>query len=501
MLILNDTALSDNQAIWVIRIDTDTPICLSTAVDKITLSGIDYDGKVILKDSLSDGGKTIDFSYGGGIGSVGSFEFSIARYNLNSLTDGFFNEFYPTIESGPVVMPYLIARAVSVGIVWEGATTEAEITWLFYGYIDDYSYDSDKITLSCLEYAELENVELPYYKVQKDFDNGISYFPEAPEENIGKSIPIVYGDLSQSESLLPYVDKFLPVVRVGENKFVISSHKNYNSYVGSVDDRLFEYISEYDLMLGLTEYNYVHREGITYAENTSSPLRIDGKLFIYPHTMSKSDSTITGELKDITTLEDISHQTTYVEIPNAKYITLKFKNADNILGQIGSFSDADPTTSAYLYLIDQGESASSTYKCDFVHPDGAHFVSLPVATQTPGTAKGGNLISVLIGSGFSFKRFMESSIIITNTTGSAEWIRVYDIYFAITGTVKTGIQTKAIYGNVEHYTAITRNIAFMPLPFLTTFHKGSGRKLLSYSQSDIAWDGNNLFATGFGRMF
>lgn len=496
MLTLNDTPLNDNQARFVVKIESDTAIYLSNYLDGITLSSVLYDGVPLVKNSLQDNGKSIDISNGGGIGNIQAFQLQIARYQTNTELNEFFNDLFPATGK-----QYLIARPISIGFCWEGATTAGEITWFFYGYIDEYSYNADTITLLCLEYSELENVELPYYKVQKDFDNGISYFPEAPEENIGKSIPIVYGDLSQSESLLPYVDKFLPVVRVGENKFVISSHKNYNSYVGSVDDRLFEYISEYDLMLGLTEYNYVHREGITYAENTSSPLRIDGKLFIYPHTMSKSDSTITGELKDITTLEDISHQTTYVEIPNAKYITLKFKNADNILGQIGSFSDADPTTSAYLYLIDQGESASSTYKCDFVHPDGAHFVSLPVATQTPGTAKGGNLISVLIGSGFSFKRFMESSIIITNTTGSAEWIRVYDIYFAITGTVKTGIQTKAIYGNVEHYTAITRNIAFMPLPFLTTFHKGSGRKLLSYSQSDIAWDGNNLFATGFGRMF
>lgn len=279
MLTLNDSALNDNQIIWVIKIDTDTPIYLSTAKDGITLDANFYDGKVLFKDSLSDGGKAIDISYGGGIGSVGSFDFSIARYNLNSLTNGFFNEFYPTIEAGPVVMPYLIARVVSVGFLWEGATTEAEITWFFYGYIDDYSYDSDKITLSCLEYAELENIELPYYKVQKDFDDKVSYFPKAKENSFGSPIPILYGDFTAVDqeyniyTLAPTI-----LVDINTYTFLLSSH-----WLQTSADALYKYLDGADTYMKLFSAQEVSTDSYNGLKYTlmNTPVQVYGKVYLH----------------------------------------------------------------------------------------------------------------------------------------------------------------------------------------------------------------------------
>lgn len=274
MLTLNDSALNDNQAIWVIRIDTDVPIYLSTVVNGITLSSHFYDGKVLLKDSLSDGGKAIDISYGGGIGSVGSFDFSIARYTLNALTNGFFNEVYPATS-----MPYLIARVVSVGILWEGATTEAEITWFFYGYVDDYSYDSDKITLSCLEYAELENIELPYYKVQKENDDKVSYFPKAKENSFGMPIPLLYGDFTTVDqeyniyTLAPTI-----LVDINTYTFLLSSH-----WLQANVNTLYKYLDGADTYMKLFSAQEVSTDSYNGLKYTlmNTPVQVYGKAYLH----------------------------------------------------------------------------------------------------------------------------------------------------------------------------------------------------------------------------
>src|SRR5690606_7449548 len=134
------------------------------------------------------------------------------------------------------------------------------------------------------------------------------------------------------------------------------------------------------------------------------------------------------------------------------------------------------------------ESGSSSFVLDFEHPDTTHFVSQPPPTRTPGTSKTTYNIAVTIGPGFSFERFMESFIQINNNTGSSEWIRIYDVYFEINGTVKTGVQTKSIYGLYDSkYIDLSQSI---PVGLFTSnFHKlKTQRKLLSFSQKDVRWD-------------
>ena len=96
------------------------------------------------------------------------------------------------------------------------------------------------MTFVIFQESEITNKEIPYYEIQSIFDNGIGYYEDAPEESYGKTIPIVYGELDQSESLPPYVNRCMPTIRVGDKTYLISSHKNYNSYDPSFDDRLFE---------------------------------------------------------------------------------------------------------------------------------------------------------------------------------------------------------------------------------------------------------------------
>jgi hypothetical protein len=261
MITLSMTAGNDNDAIWIIKITTDN-YTYKFATDSITLDSNLFDGAVIFKDSFSDVEKTVNMTGGGSLGQVGNFSFGISRYAGNSLVDGFFNEFYPKTSG-----EYLSGRLVEVGIVWRGATTEAEITWLEQHIIYGYVYNPNVIFIDCIEIAEIEAVELPYYSVQKDLDNGVSYFEDAPKDNYGATIPIVYGSFNIRErekkefALSPclLVDKVL-------SKFIVSSHpfKTTSLSLVTTDEySVLLYVSELDNYLTL----YKTGAGDTTASN------------------------------------------------------------------------------------------------------------------------------------------------------------------------------------------------------------------------------------------
>jgi len=252
------------------------------------------------------------------------------------------------------------------------------------------------------------------------------------------------------------------------------------------------------LKLLLTEYDYTHLKYLTYLENTAGT--IEGSVGIYPNAIVKSDeATITGKLKDITVLEGrTAGDDTYIEIPQGESIELTFKNADNIIGNIGTFSAATPETIAAINVIHQGESASSKYEIKYQHPDTTYYHT--AEDKTPNTTKVYASITLnSFGVGSSFPLMMEGIITITNNSDDAEYIRIYDLCLSIVGTVKSGVQTKAIYAintvRMPSQNPFAPHIFYPGVPFYKV------RNLVSISQKDIAWDGDNIFATGFGRMY
>ena len=194
MLTMNMTIGAEADVIWIVRIDMDgSYLYFSTEFDKITLSSIDFDGKVILRDGISDmvNGVIDNAINGGTISIVPNFSFSIVRYNDYSGASNFFNDFYPATGK-----PLLTSKTVDVGIIWRGATTTSEITWLNQYYIQQPTVSHNRIDCFCVGYDELSTTDLPPYTVQDINDNGISYFPNAPDDSMGKPIPIVYGNLA-----------------------------------------------------------------------------------------------------------------------------------------------------------------------------------------------------------------------------------------------------------------------------------------------------------------
>lgn len=249
MLTMNQTPGKECDIIWVIRIDMDgSYMYFSTEYDKLTLDGIDFDGKVIeYPGDMEEGivGNAID---GGNIGIVSNFTFSIMRYNDYSGASNFFNDFYPATSK-----PLLTAKTVDVGIIWRGATTLSQITWLKQYYIQDPKFYRNKIECFCVEFDELSGKQLPYYTVQKDKDNGISYFPNAPDESFDKIIPIIYGDFASAETDLIYLSyNFAPFIRIDKvnNSYLGCSH--ICDTVATPFAYIYRYIDEAKTMMLLT---------------------------------------------------------------------------------------------------------------------------------------------------------------------------------------------------------------------------------------------------------
>lgn len=239
MITLNDTPTKDNDVKWVVKILGDNNTYYMTDSDKGLVLTNSYIGDGLLRtgdfETLSQITDAVDISGGGNIDQVSSFTFGIIRWSTDIKLDGFMNEFYPATSG-----EYLVGREVNIGIIWNG-TADTNITWFKKFYIEDYDYTPAYINLYCVEKSELDWMELPYYKVQKINDNKISYFPNAPEENFGLPIPIVYGDFSLDIEANIYEQQVMPGILVDSTKLqcIFASHYCYSdSYANEELDGL-----------------------------------------------------------------------------------------------------------------------------------------------------------------------------------------------------------------------------------------------------------------------
>lgn len=221
MMTLNMTAGNDNDVIWVFRINLDSSI-IYLATTAITLDANDYLGTVIKKNTPQGSVKSVNIMQGGGVSSRESLTIAFDKFSSINQAD-----FYPYTS-----MPYLSSRLVEVGFVWDTATTEAEITWFNTFYVDSYQYAFNEITLSLIEFSEIESVALPFYKVQKDYDDGISYATDLDE--YGETIPLLYGDFTETSFEISTV-RLAPTVLMGKESsaFKVCSHPCYQVCYGN----------------------------------------------------------------------------------------------------------------------------------------------------------------------------------------------------------------------------------------------------------------------------
>lgn len=356
MLTLNMTAGNDSDIIWIVKITGDNETYLLASED-ITLSGNNYDGKVLflperLGSILSDVEETVDLTNGGTIGNIGNFSFGISRYNSNPLLQNSFNEFYPATSGQRI-----IAAQVDLGVVWSGATTESQITWFEQGYIKSYSYDPRVMYFDCEEKNELVSLELPYYAIQKDYDNGISYFPNAPLENLGSAIPIVYGSFKfnytvyeDPNNLTSWITEtwgLVPTVLTepGNLVFIIASH-----ICKTAETAVYKYINGYRTYMRIT--------GNSSLSNSEWGCLVDFQL---------GNTQATGEirilLKELSSYSDITNVNNIINLDKTDYSPLagNQKVALRIGGSASTSEVGAFPASGYIAIFFAYVSATGTF--------------------------------------------------------------------------------------------------------------------------------------------
>lgn len=306
-----------------------------------------YDGKVLNKTSPFSNvvwSSTIQGS--GGAGAVTSYSLSISRHIGNSNLDGFFNEFYPATGGAQ-----LTSKIIDLGIVWEGASGDNEITWLLRGRIIEYSYSQRTLTLTVFQESEIINKEIPYYSIQKDFDNDVSYYTRAPEDNYGLPIPIVYGSFDQvftdTDALETGLYKLAPCLSIDKAgfEFIIASHSCYETSQDIVASGNAEWVFKY--INGLQSYLWIKNSNTSYS-TTSNVIISTFELittrggYLKGHLFARL-----GEYSEMTDVDDYANvidqdTTTYSEVDGGDKLALRtFGSASTSEIGILSLSDTE----------------------------------------------------------------------------------------------------------------------------------------------------------------
>lgn len=202
----------------------------------LSISGNSWESEILSEEiPISEIDKSIDFELGGTLGTIANVEFATVKDSPSSDWANFINEWFP--EDSNKIMTH---RLVQFGVGWEGIDNENKITWLYNFYIEGQEWGTNTILWTAMELWNLNNIELPFYEIQKDYDNEISYFPNAPSESYGLTIPAVYGKFPLSITILDsegssisdvrsFEYNLAPTVAVDKQKleFLVAYHKSF----------------------------------------------------------------------------------------------------------------------------------------------------------------------------------------------------------------------------------------------------------------------------------
>jgi hypothetical protein len=169
---------------WIVKLSLDDATRY-WASENITISSQEYVGRFILEDGLAEIDQSVDITLGGGMGSVGNTSLSLKEIITQN---GLHRDFKPQ-SAGTELMN----RTVDIGCVYNfGTLATTDIVWLYKGTISSFNYSIGSIDLDVYAIREIENIELPY-----EIINTTDY-PNAPKDNIGLPLPILYGDWSET---------------------------------------------------------------------------------------------------------------------------------------------------------------------------------------------------------------------------------------------------------------------------------------------------------------
>ena len=301
----------------------------------------------------------MDVQSSGSIGGVSSYQFTIARYSSNTKFDGFHEEFYPTYDGGN-----LSSMDCEIGVVWNTASNDTEITWLMRGKIVDYRYTTNKMTLIVYQSTELDSRPLPHYTVQQDFDNEVSYFTNAPEENYGVTLPLIYGSWNtyrDDQSL--FYPLLFPVICVDKHKlkYICGTHKfetdNFNTGGGTASF-FYKYLSGIDTYMTISCDNGGSSNGdmISFLNNFD--------------TLNSSDNVLSGTINIVPTLpgavNDISDYSNLADLDNSNEITITSENEVALVidGNESDFGILSRAANSVIIFVVQSDSVTADASSD-----------------------------------------------------------------------------------------------------------------------------------------
>ena len=316
-----------------------------------------YDNKVLqFDDRISDINEFMDVQGSGSIAGVSSFIITITRHNANTKYDGFFNEFFPDEEGG-----IIIARDIEVGMVWDNASTDTEITWLMRGRVIDYRYTPATMIITILQSTEIDSRPLPFYTVQKDFNNGVSYFTNAPDGNYGLPLPIVYGAFNlYIDTKALFRPLFAPLVLVEKHKlqYVAATHKLETDNMSSGGaSNVFRYLDGIKTLMtmiclnGSSTNNDIRALVTTFDSLNSSDNVVLGTINIRP--------TLPGTNNDITTYDNLINDdnTDEITLTPLQEVALQIEGSET---NIGIISSATGSVTIRAVISDSSPADAST---------------------------------------------------------------------------------------------------------------------------------------------
>ena len=453
-LTLAMTAGNDNQLILLAKVGFDSGV-VKYASKSITLSSNLWSDGYISWDSFpAEISNNINVVSGGGFADMPVFNFAIDS------SSGITKEvFFPAVISS-VTQEYIMGRPIELGFVWEGATAETEITWFYSGVIIDYGYYPNRIVLTCTDSFYLDNVMLPYYEIQKELDNGKSYFADAPYENYGLPIPILYGNFN-IVSFEFRLFRLTPAICINQNQmaFAFASHACFDdsrtlsggtmgvfNYSGN---ELFQYLDGLDTYMALSPsaggvyyssdriaFNYLYPGSRTAGD------KINGAFIAVPLGIGSQ-----SDISNITNLVDKEDgASTSISLADGEVVSVifdKFQNS-NVWGLFGKLAND-------IYITADWESDDGSKReitINYYNPSSSGLSSAVISETTSAskttTLGFGNVTTVKADTDLPWRwdELSQLEFVLTNTSGSGASsgaINVFRVYVGFDNIWLSGV--------------------------------------------------------------
>jgi len=169
-----------------------------------------FAGNMLAEGKLGTIKQSVDIEQGGNVAKVSGLTLQILNPEYNG-TDRFDQSFVGNLEN----------REVEIRLAfWTGSNPAWSDTLLLYkGVVEDMDYDYGIYKIKVQDAGFKRHKDIPDLIIDKDT------YPEAPEENIGKTIPLLYGTVSGGVFQLGTAF-YPPAICINKNKYIFAVSRN-----------------------------------------------------------------------------------------------------------------------------------------------------------------------------------------------------------------------------------------------------------------------------------